>query len=223
MTTTKLIIFDLDGTLLDTVADLACSVNHALALYGFPTHEVEAYKHFVGNGVNKLLERALPESAKTPENIARIKDEFRAYYDVHNTERTKPYEGIRELLHALQNKGIMIAVASNKYHSATESLIARLFPEINFAAVFGQREGMPPKPDPTIVFDILNITGVGADETLYVGDSGVDMMTANNSGCRSVGVVWGFRPREELINAGACHIAETPNQILSFMSSKPVH
>jgi len=213
----KLLIFDLDGTLLNTVADLAYSVNHALKSNAFPVHPTEAYKTFVGNGVNKLIERALPEGAKTPENIALIKEGFRSYYDMHSADYTVPYEGIPELLLTLQNEGYMLAVASNKYHEATARLIAMFFPDVRFVAVLGQREGVPPKPDPTIVFDILKTAGVSAAETLYVGDSAVDMQTAQNSHITSVGVTWGFRPREELIAADACCIAENPSDIKKIL------
>lgn len=220
MNETKLIIFDLDGTLLDTVADLAFSVNHALAKNGFPSHAIEAYKYFVGNGVNKLIERSLPEGYGTEANIALIKEDFRNFYDKHSADHTVPYDGIRELLQTLQKEGLMLAVASNKYHSATESLIREIFPEIAFAAVYGQREGKPPKPDPSIVLDILQRTSVMATEALYVGDSGVDMLTAANSGVRSVGVTWGFRSREELVEAGACHIANKPDEVKGFINNR---
>ncbi|MDR1408650.1 MAG: HAD family hydrolase, partial [Tannerella sp.] len=162
---TGLIIFDLDGTLLNTISDLAHSTNHALEKNGFPAHPVEAYKYFVGNGINKLFERALPEGDKTEENITRIRTAFLAHYERHNTEHTEPYAGIPELLQVLQSKGIKMAVASNKYQQATEKLIGRFFPEIKFSSVFGQREGVPVKPDPTVVFEILRIAGVPPGET----------------------------------------------------------
>jgi phosphoglycolate phosphatase len=198
MRNVKLVIFDLDGTLLNTITDLAYSTNHALAKNCFPTHPVESYKYFVGNGINKLFERALPENEKTAENVALIRKDFIPYYDEHNTDFTKPYEGVAELLKALHSGGIMSAIASNKYQLATEKLISALFPDIVFTAVLGQREGVPVKPDPTIVREILKISNVSPDEALYVGDSGVDMMTAANSGIESIGVTYGFRPREEL-------------------------
>ncbi|MCP3895999.1 MAG: HAD family hydrolase [Bacteroides sp.] len=194
----KLVIFDLDGTLLNTIADLAASTNHALATLGFPTHDTEAYPFMVGNGINKLFERALPEGEKTEENIRRVRQAFVPHYDAHNADASSPYPGIPELLHTLQAQGIQLAVASNKYQAATEKLVAHYFPHITFTAVFGQREGISVKPDPTIVFDILRIANVSKDEVLYVGDSGVDMQTAINAGVTSCGVTWGFRPRAEL-------------------------
>lgn len=215
----RLIIFDLDGTLLNTISDLAHSTNYALKQNGFPEHPVEAYPYFVGNGINKLFERALPENEKTSENIARVREAFLPYYDKHNTDYTQPYEGIHELLQTLQSEGFMLAVASNKYQSATEKLIQKRFPDLSFTAVFGQREGIPVKPDPTIVCDILEIAGVSPNETLYIGDSGVDMQTAANSRITSIGVTWGFRPREELQTNGADYLVDSPAEILAIIHS----
>ena len=194
----KLVIFDLDGTLLNTIYDLAQSTNFALAENGFPTHEVAEYNYFVGNGINKLFERALPEGERTEANIARIREKFLIHYDQHNADKSRPYEGIPDLLETLDKRGILLAVASNKYQAATEKLVTHFFPQIHFAAIFGQREGVPTKPNPQIVEDILGITNIGINETLYVGDSGVDMQTALNSKVEACGVTWGFRPIEEL-------------------------
>ena len=213
----KLVIFDLDGTLLNTISDLAHSTNYALKQNGFPEHPVEAYRFFIGNGINKLFERALPENEKTEENVLRIRNTFIPYYDIHNADYTKPYDGIRELLTAMRLKGFTLAVASNKYQSATEKLIKYIFPDIFFIAVIGQREGMPVKPDPTIVYDILKIANVLPEETIYIGDSGVDMQTAANSNITSIGVTWGFRPREELEATGANYIVNHPKEILLFL------
>lgn len=209
----RLIIFDLDGTLLNTIADLAVSTNRALALHGFPTHPTEAYRFFVGNGINKLFERALPEGRKTEENIQLIRRDFLEYYGQHNMDHSTPYPGIPELLEELQQKGILLAVASNKYHEGTRKLVAHYFPQIRFAEVLGQREGVAPKPDPTIVGDILSSASVSAEETLYVGDSGVDMQTALNSGVTACGVTWGFRPRAELESLHPAYIVDRPDEI----------
>lgn len=194
----KIVIFDLDGTLLNTIADLATATNQALQHFGYPTHPIEAYRFFVGNGINKLFERALPEAERTEENVLRIRSQFIPYYNVHNADFSTPYPGIPEVLHTLQSHGILLAVASNKYQSATEKLIAHYFPTLRFEKVLGQREGIPVKPDPTIVNDILQATGLSATDALYVGDSGVDMQTALHAGVDAVGVTWGFRPRTEL-------------------------
>ena len=194
----KIVIFDLDGTLLNTIADLATATNQALQHFGYPTHSIEAYRFFVGNGINKLFERALPETERTEANVLRIRSQFIPYYNVHNADFSTPYPGIPEVLHTLQSHGILLAVASNKYQSATEKLIAQYFPTLRFEKVLGQREGIPVKPDPTIVNDILQATGLSATDALYVGDSGVDMQTALHAGVDAVGVTWGFRPRTEL-------------------------
>ena len=213
----KLVIFDLDGTLLNTIYDLAQSTNFALAENGFPTHEVAEYNYFVGNGINKLFERALPEGERTEANIARIREKFLIHYDLHNADKSRPYEGIPELLESLDKRGILLAVASNKYQAATQKLVAHFFPQIHFAAIFGQREGIPTKPNPQIVEDILGITNIGINETLYVGDSGVDMQTALNSKVEACGVTWGFRPIEELEQFHPAHIVHTPEEILKLI------
>lgn len=212
----QLAIFDLDGTLLDTVADLANATNQALAKCGYPTHPTEAYYRFVGNGINKLFARALPEEARTEENVQRIRTLFIPYYNEHNADDSHPYPGIVELLTQLQSQGIQLAVASNKYQQATAKLVGHFFPNIRFAAVYGQREGVPIKPDPTIVNDILSETGISRAHTLYIGDSGVDMQTARNVSVESVGVTWGFREEEELRTNGATHIIHNAKDILKL-------
>lgn len=214
----RLVIFDLDGTLLNTIADLANSTNHALNQLGYPTHEPEEYNFMVGNGINKLFERALPEGEKTEENVLRVRREFIPYYDQHNADESRPYPGIPELLERLQAKGIQMAVASNKYQAATEKLIAHYFPNIKFIAVFGQRDGVNVKPDPAIVEDILRISGTPKQEVLYVGDSGVDMQTARNAGVTACGVTWGFRPLAELESFNPRYIIEVPQLISDLIS-----
>lgn len=213
----QLVIFDLDGTLLDTVADLANATNQALAKCGYPTHPTEAYYRFVGNGINKLFARALPEEARTEENVQRIRTLFIPYYNEHNADDSRPYPGIVELLTHLQSQGIQLAVASNKYQQATAKLVGHFFPDIRFAAVYGQREGVPIKPDPTIVNDILSETGISRARTLYIGDSGVDMQTARNASVESAGVIWGFREEEELRTNGAVHIIHNAKDILELV------
>ena len=209
----KLVIFDLDGTLLNTIADLANSTNYALKVLGYPIHEPDKYNFMVGNGITKLFERALPDGEKTEENVLRVRQEFVPYYDQHNADKSRPYPGVTELLETLQTAGMQLAVASNKYQAATEKLIAHYFPNIKFTAVFGQREGIPVKPDPIIVKEILQIAKVQEEETLYVGDSGVDMQTAINAGVTSCGVTWGFRPRTELESFHPDHIVDNAEEI----------
>ena len=213
----KLVIFDLDGTLLNTIADLAHSTNHALRELGIGAHPLESYPYFVGNGIRKLFERALPATLRTQEMVEKVRTIFLAYYDVHNTDETTIYPGVAELLRELQNRGVQIAVASNKYQSATEKLMQEYFPEIHFVSILGQREGIPPKPDAGIVKDTLKSAGVTEAEALYVGDSGVDMQTASNSGVESVGVTWGFRPMEELQQSGAKHLIENPKELIKWI------
>lgn len=213
----RLVIFDLDGTLLDTVGDLAGACNDLLAAHGWPRHESDEYYYFVGNGINKLIERALPRDIASPEAAAALRPEFVRLYQSRITRLTEPYEGIRDLLHELRGRGIELAVASNKYQAGTGELVKHFFADVEFLAVLGQREGVPVKPDPTVVREIMAKAGVEAGEVLYVGDSGVDMETARNAGVRSAGVTWGFRPRTELESCGACHIVDRPEEILDLL------
>lgn len=212
----KLIIFDLDGTLLDTIGDLAAATNFALQEFGFPAHPEEAFRFFVGNGINKLIERALPEAHRSADEISMVKHQFLNYYQLHGEEQTRPYPGISELLSSLDAKGYKLAVASNKYHEGTTILVRYFFPEIEFAGVLGQREGIPVKPSPVIVDELRTMAGVTKDETVYIGDSGVDAATALNAGVDFVGVLWGFRPQAELEAAGARHFALTATDILKY-------
>lgn len=214
----KLVIFDLDGTLLNTIADLAESTNHALKENGFPEHDIEVYNYFVGNGINKLFERALPEKERSEENVLKVRTSFLPYYDKHNTDRSRPYPGIPELLSFLHKKGYKIAVASNKYQKATEKLIRYFFPDIPFVAVFGQREGVKVKPDPSVVYEILSISSVQPEDVLYIGDSGVDMQTAFCAGTDSAGVTWGFRPRTELEENNATYIVDKAEDIQELLT-----
>lgn len=213
----KLVIFDLDGTLLNTIADLAAATNYALTQFGYPTHSTDAYRFFVGNGINKLFERALPETARTPENVLRIRSKFVPYYNVHNADLSRPYPGIENLLNLLQQHHIQIAVASNKYQEATAKLIGQYFPTIRFTAVFGQRDNVPTKPDPQVVNEIIQLAGVCKEEVVYIGDSGVDMQTGLNAQVTTVGVCWGFRPKSELQEFHPDYLAEKPEEIAQFL------
>lgn len=210
----QLVIFDLDGTLLNSIADLGNAANHALEKAGFPTHPAEAYPRFVGNGVRRLIERVLPESHRSRETVNRLLVDFKEYYNGHLTDETRPYPGIPELLRDLTDRGIKVAVASNKYKGAVEVLIRHYFPEIPWAAIEGQKEGIPVKPDPSVVFEILSEVPTPKSGVLYVGDSGVDMETARRACVESCGVTWGFRSRQELQENYAAHIVDTPSQLL---------
>lgn len=213
----RLVIFDLDGTLLNTIEDLGEAANYALEKTGYPTHSIASYPYFVGNGVSKLLQRVLPEDARTEENVNELRKYFIEYYEVHNTDNTKPYPGITELLEQLQDDGVKLAVASNKYDSAVKKLITHYFPQIKWAALEGQKEGVPVKPDPSIVFEILSKCPTKKSDVLYIGDSGVDMETARRACVTSCGVTWGFRPISELMAYHAENIANQPNEIYALV------
>lgn len=214
---TELVIFDLDGTLLDTIGDLAAACNVVLERRGLPLHTYEQYCHFVGNGIMRLVERALPEELRTPEYVARVRADFVEYYTAHIDLLTKPYDGIEELVGELARRGVRMAVASNKFQAGTEKLVGRYFPAVKCDAVLGQRPDVPLKPDPAIVGEILALTGTARERVLYVGDSGVDMETAAAAGVRSAGVTWGFRDRAELEAAGARHIVDRPAELLELL------
>lgn len=213
----QLVIFDLDGTLLNTIADLATATNHALEACGFPTHATEVYKNLVGGGITKLFERALPEDMRTPKNVERLRPHFLEYYNMHCCDFTEPYPGIQELLQELRTRDIAVAVASNKYQAGVDRLIRHFFPTIEWAAIEGQKEGVPVKPDPSIVFEILSKRPTPKADVLYVGDSGVDMDTARRAGVYSVGVTWGFRTAEELRAHYADVIVNRPEEIVNSL------
>lgn len=216
---TRLLIFDLDGTLLDTIEDLANAVNHALRQFNFPEHPIDAYRFMIGNGINKLLERALPEAHRQADYISMMRHEFLRHYSLHADDCTRPYPGISELLSTLQKNGFMLGVASNKIHEATVELVQRFFSEIGFIQVLGQREGIPVKPAPDILLEIMATAGVGKTETRFIGDSGVDVTTALNASVPFIGVLWGFRPQSELAQAGATHFVEKPEDIVDALTN----
>lgn len=194
----KLVIFDLDGTLLNTIADLAQSTNYALETLGYPTHATPDYQQMVGNGINKLFERALPEEHRSQADVLAVRELFLPYYEKHKMDKTEPYPGIVRLLETLQQEGKMIAVASNKYQDAAVLLTHHYFPTIKFDAILGERVGVAAKPDPQIIYDIIEITKVNKADILYVGDSGVDMKTAQTANVDVCAVTWGFSPRTDL-------------------------
>lgn len=213
----QLVIFDLDGTLLDTIADLGAATNHALKECGFPQHSPASYPKMVGNGVTRLIERALPEDERDAETVETVREKFKEYYNAHKTDLTAPYPGIPEMLVELRSMGVKVAVASNKYQAAVESLIRHYFPQIDWQAIEGQKEGVPTKPDPSIVFEILAKCPTRKSKVLYVGDSGVDMETARRACVDSCGVTWGFRPVKELRDNHADNIVSTPDEIIAVV------
>ena len=217
----KLIIFDLDGTLLNTIEDLANSVNYVLKLYNFPTHEVGQYKFMVGSGIDNLLLRALPAEVRYDNDVFQmVRHEFLKHYFANDDKLTKPYEGIAALLEKLQKNDFLIAVASNKIHEATIDVVKKFFPTINFVAVFGQRAGFPIKPDPLLVEEILKTANVQHADTLYVGDTSVDMQTAKNACVDVVGVTWGFRSLSELQQYEPNFIANSVEELEKIIFEK---
>ncbi len=212
----KAVIFDLDGTLLDTCNDLANSVNYALDKNGFPTHNPEMFKIFTGDGTDVMITRALPESNRDAETLKKVREDYFEYYNEHSGECTRPYDGIPELLKSLKERGIMLAVTSNKIEFMTQSVIKHYFGD-TFDFVTGQSENVPPKPNPLMVFNAMKSLNVEPSECLYVGDTGVDAKTGKNAGIITVGVQWGFREREELIENGADAVIDKPCQILEFI------
>ena len=204
-------IFDLDGTLLDTLQDLATSVNYALRQHRMPEHSIDDVRRFVGNGVRRLMERAVPEGTANPAFEAAFAT-FREYYMEHSLDTTRPYDGIPELIHELKQRGCRMAVVSNKMMAATQELVHHFFPEIEVAIGEHEAEGIRKKPAPDTVFAAMKQLGQGS--AVYVGDSDVDLATARNSGLPCISVLWGFRDREFLLAHGATTFVEKPCEIL---------
>ena len=214
MITYNTYIFDLDGTLLDTLTDLAASTNYALRTHGMPEHTIDEVRRFVGNGVRKLMERAVPDGTDNP-----LFDEafatFRQYYMEHSLDTTRPYEGIPDMLAALKAKGCHLAVVSNKMMAATQELCRHFFPEtIEVAIGENEAEGIRKKPAPDTVIAALRQLGVGEEGAVYVGDSDVDIDTARNSNLPCISVLWGFRDRDFLLQHGASTLISAPEELL---------
>lgn len=216
----KASIFDLDGTLINSLRDLADSSNYALARQGFPIYETERYRYFVGRGIPRLIEDILPEDARTPEILAKTRALFDGYYGAHGLDHTGPYEGIPEMLTALRKDGLRLAVVSNKADAFVGQLVTSLFPGV-FDVVLGQREGIPHKPDPTGALEACRKMGAAPADCLYFGDSGVDMLTANAAGMTAVGVLWGFREKEELLKNGAQLLIAAPSEAADLIVQAP--
>ena len=200
-----MILWDLDGTLIDTLDDLGEAVSHTLRLRGLPTHGREDYRRMVGHGVRNLVKRALEASGvqieDTPDGDAFLDEalaDFKAYYSAHIDVYSKPYPGIPELLAELDAAGVKLAVVSNKFQEGTDHLIREFFPKIRFVAILGNRPGYPLKPDPAIVEEAISLAGISRPEALLIGDSPTDMHTAENGGIDSLAVSWGYRTREDL-------------------------
>lgn len=213
------VLFDLDGTLLDTLADLAASGNEVLISHGHPPHPVDAYRSFIGDGMINLVRRIFPAESRPEEEAKteRVLAEYRASYGRHWQDTTEPFPGIPALLDALAAAGIPFGVVSNKAHDFTSCCVDAFLSKWPWQVVIGQREGIPPKPDPTGALEAAAALGVAPGNCYFIGDSDVDMMTARAAGMHAIGVAWGFRPVAELQEAGAIAILETPMQLLSMM------
>ena len=211
----KAVVFDLDGTLLDTLDDLADSMNHVLESNGFPIHDIDEYRYFVGNGLRNLATKALPPEHRNTETIDSAFNNMLKEYHKRWADKTIPYTGIPELLDQLTAKGIKLAILSNKEHGLTLKVVEKFLSKWKFEAVFGERIGIPRKPDPAAALEIIKILNIPAHDIIYLGDSGTDMQTATNSGMYAVGALWGFREAEELINSGAKRVIDTPGELLS--------
>lgn len=212
----KAFIFDLDGTLLDTLEDIGRACNAMLAAHGHPVHPLPAYRRLVGNGFGRLIRAALPRGIVenlAPQALDALVDEARTWYGAHMRERTRPYHGIPEALAELARRGLTLAVLSNKPDDLTRELVPYYFPEIPFVLVRGGRADTPLKPDPAGPRAMLAALGIAAEQSYYVGDSDVDVFTARNAGMVSVGVAWGFRGLEEVRDAGASYLVDTPEQL----------
>lgn len=215
---TKLVIFDLDGTLLNTVRDLGNATNYALVQCGFPERPENDYYTLCGRGIYNLFRGAVPSGQDTEENVERMAGHFLSWYDAHMCDCTEPYPGITGMLHEIAAAGVVPALASNKYQEGAEKLIRHFFPDIKFLKILGQREGQPIKPDPAIVHQIMaERPDIKLDEVMYVGDSDVDMKTGANAEVRTVGVTWGFRTRAELEAGHPWKIADTAEELTSFI------
>lgn len=220
------VIFDLDGTLLDTLADLADAVNRVLTASGYPKHAEHEYRWFVGDGSAMLITRALPPDHRDAENVQACLERFIADYSQHWHRKTAPYPGVMKLLETLQARRLKLAVVTNKPHRFTAKMIAHYFPKTSFDPILGQREGIPKKPDPTQALAAAQQMQVAPHDCLFVGDSAVDIETARRAGMPPIGAGWGFRPKSELVDAGANHIIDHPMDVLSLLTgnkiSKPV-
>ena len=210
-------IFDLDGTLINSLEDLADACNWVLRENGLPTHPVDAYRRFVGDGAYKLAERMLPESMRDQQTAARYKALFDQRYNGHYLDKTRPYPGVMDLLAHLKEKGLQLAVLSNKPNQFVQKICREVFGEGFFAAVWGQRDGAAKKPAPDGVFAILKELQAAPEEALLIGDSNVDIQTAKNAGIAGAGVSWGFRGRQELKEAGADFIADDAAQLETYI------
>lgn len=208
------VLFDLDGTLLDSLGDLAESMNAVLRERGLPTHELDAFRYFIGDGIRELVKRSLPEALQEDESsLVSFLEAYRASYEAR-WHLSKPFPGVPEMLDALQERGTALAVVSNKPDPFTQKCVQRIFSKWSWDGIAGQRDGVPRKPDPAGALTLASEWGVDPKDCWFVGDSDVDMQTGVNAGMHAVGVTWGFRTEDELREAGAEHIIHSPNELL---------
>ena len=213
------VIFDMDGTLLDTLEDLGDCMNRVLERAGYPAHPIEAYKYFVGDGMRNLVKRVLPQAARKEETIVRLQAEMAGEYTTHWADKTGLYPGIDALLDELVGRKVRRAILSNKPHEFTAVMAERYFSKWRFDPVFGARDGVPSKPDPAAALETCRRWELDPEEVLYVGDTNTDMQTARRGGMFALGVLWGFRARQELEENGAQSVIATPKQMLKFFRS----
>lgn len=213
----KAVLFDLDGTLLNTIEDISDSMNSVLAKNGYPVHDSEAYKYFVGDGMRELVQRALPKGTYSTQQIDNYLQANKAEYATRWSDKTVQYPGINGLLDGLADKGVRCAVLSNKPDAFTKQVIEKLLVDWTFYPIFGERQGIPKKPDPAGALEIASILKVKPEECLYLGDTGVDMKTANAAGMYAIGVLWGFRKADELMENGARVLVSDPLQVLEML------
>lgn len=213
----KCVVFDLDGTLVNSLFDLADSVNKALAKQGLPVHPYDSYKNFVGNGRAKLIERAMGDFAADEQLLKAVTRDYDEDYLVHCLDKTRPYDGVVEMLSELQKNNVRINVLSNKPDEFVNKMLAKLFPGITFNLAWGKKSDFAPKPDPASLFALLKELSVDKSDCIYVGDSNVDVITAKNAGVDFCGVLWGFRTKEELVTEGAEITVSTADELLKVI------
>ncbi len=212
----KGVIFDLDGTLLDTLQDLAEAANASLAAFAYPTHPQEKYRYFVGDGLRTLVERILPDDVGT-DVVEKVMAKFTEIYAKTWHDNTLPYAGSVEMLKRFNREGVLVAVLSNKPHAFTKVCVEQFFPDCRFHCVYGKREGINKKPDPVGALEIAEKMGLTVDEIAYVGDTATDMQTGSRAGMKTIGVTWGFRKREELVENKAWKIATKPDEVVKYV------
>ncbi|SDB02164.1 phosphoglycolate phosphatase [Desulfonatronum thiosulfatophilum] len=215
------VIFDLDGTLLNTLEDLADSMNTVLTRGNLPAHPVSAYRRFVGDGVTMLVTRALPEELREESHIARFVRDMRAEYARRWADKTKPYAGVSELIRELEARDIPMTILTNKPEDAALAMVAHFFPSTNFRTVMGAKPERPRKPDPTAALEIAAHLELATDRILFLGDSDADMLTARSAKMTALGAGWGFRGREELLRCGAQKVLESPLEMLDWLGAQP--